>query len=272
MTAFLIPDPFPVFFDRLGEPAIGGRLDFFDAGTSTPKDVYGDEDLTVNNGSSVLIGTDGRAVDEIWGDGAYYIRLIAADGSLIADADNVAIPGGASATIPPLASGKFLTNDGAILSWSSILQVPDPTGQSGKILGTDGANLTWQAVPVPENGTSDVDVTTAGVTINDGTAKIQILTGTAQTPNSGGRDASVAVTFTPAFLAAPLFIGITPRYGGTVSTYGNAPIPHVSVRDGNGFTAALAGGERDDSNSGYNFNTAITFDWVAIGMVAIPTA
>jgi hypothetical protein len=100
MTGFRIPDSFPVFLDRLGQPAANGRLEFYDAGTSVPKDVYGNPDLTVNNGPTVLIGADGRAVDDIWGDGSYYVRLIAADDTLIADADDVSIPGGAGSGDP----------------------------------------------------------------------------------------------------------------------------------------------------------------------------
>jgi hypothetical protein len=268
MTGFRIPDSFPVFLDRLGQPAANGRLEFYDAGTSVPKDVYGNPDLTVNNGPTVLIGADGRAVDDIWGDGSYYVRLIAADDTLIADADDVSIPGGAGAVIPALAAGKFLTNDGAVMSWASIIQPPDPTGQAGKILGTDGTNLTWQNPPAtPPPAVSDIDVTTVGMTASDGTAKLQIITGTATAPNVGGRDTNIAVTFPTAFNANPLFVGITPRYGGTVSAFGNAPIPHVSAISPTGFTAAFAAGERDDTNAGFNFNAAIPFDWVAIGLV-----
>lgn len=270
MTGFRILNPFPVYLDRLGTPAANGRLEFFDAGTSTPKDVYGDPDLTVNNGPTVLIGSDGRAVDDIWGEGSYYVRLLAADDTLIAEADDVSIPGGTGATIPALQAGKFLTNDGAVMSWANIIQPPDPTGQSGKVLGTDGANLIWQPAPTtPPPATSDVAVLANGVTISDGTKKILIQTGTGTAPNVGGRDTSVAVTFPTAFSGNPMFIGITPRYGGTVSNYGNAPIPHVSAYSATGFTAAMAGGERDDTNSGFNFNTAIPFDWVAIGLVAV---
>lgn len=146
MTGFRPLDQFPVFLDRLGLPASGGRLDFFETGTTTPKDVYGDPDLTVNNGSTVLIGPDGRTVKDIWGDGVYRMRLYAADNTLIAEADTVQIPGGSGTTIPSLQAGKVLTNDGSSLLWDTFRQVPDPAGQGAKILGTDGASLFWQKV------------------------------------------------------------------------------------------------------------------------------
>lgn len=268
MTGFRILDQFPVFLDRLGVPASGGRLEFYQAGTSTPKDVYGDPDLTVNNGPTVLIGADGRAVDPIWGDGAYYIRLIAEDDTLIAEADDVTIPGGEGAVIPPLSAGMFLTNDGAVLRWVNIIQPPDPTGQSGKVLGTDGANLIWQAIPTPENATSDVAVSDAGVSISDGTKKILIQTGSGSAPNVGGRDMGFAVTFPTAFIAEAMWVGVTPRYAGTVSALGNAPIPHLTTKSATGFAGVMSAGERDDTGSGFNFNAAVPFDWVAIGLVS----
>jgi len=270
MTGFRILDQFPVFLDLLGDPASGGRLEFYDAGTTTPKDVFGDPDLTVNNGPTVLIGTDGRAVHDIWGDGSYYVRLLAANNTLIAEADDVAIPGGTGATIPAMEAGKFLTNDGSVYAWAAIYQLPDPTGSANKILGTDGVNFIWQDPPkTPDPAVSDVAVTDTSVSISDGTKKILIQTGVGTAPNVGGRDTSVDITFPTAFNAAPIFIGITPRYAGTVSALGNAPIPHVSAKSTTGFTAAMAAGERDDTSSGFNFNADITFDWVAVGLVAV---
>jgi hypothetical protein len=92
MTAFRILDQTPVYLDLLGQPASGGTLRFFETETDTPKNVFGDPNLSVNNGSSVLIGTDGRTVDDVWGDGVYRVRLYASDNTLIAEADPVEIP------------------------------------------------------------------------------------------------------------------------------------------------------------------------------------
>lgn len=270
MTGFRILDQFPVFLDQLGVPASGGRLEFYEAGTNDPKDVYGDPDLTVNNGPTVLIGTDGRAVDDIWGDGSYYVRLMAADDTLIAEADDVAIPGGAGAIIPALQQGKFLTNDGSVMSWAALILIPDPTGQSGKILGTDGSNILWQAPPAtPPPAVSDVAVSDTGFSVSDGTKKVLIQTGTGTAPNVGGRDTNVAITFPTAFIAEAMAVLVIPRYSGNVSSLGNAPIPHLSAKSATGFTVVMSAGERDDTGSGFNFNAAIPFDWVAIGLVAV---
>lgn len=270
MTAFRILDQFPVFLGLDGLPASGGRLEFYDAGTSTPKDVFGDPELTVNNGPTVLIGSDGRAVDDIWGNGSYYIRLLAEDNTLIADADDVEIPGGEGAAIPAMEAGKFLTNDGSVYIWASIYQLPDPTGSSGKILGTDGVNFIWQDPPkTPDPAVSDVAVTATSFSISDGTKKVLIQTGTGTAPNVGGRDTSVDITFPTAFNSTPIWVSATPRYTGTVSALGNAPIPHVSAKSATAFTANFAAGERDDTSSGFNFNAEIPFDWIAIGLVNV---
>jgi hypothetical protein len=269
MTGFRILDQFPVYLDRLGVPASGGVLQFYDAGTTTPKDVFGDPDLTVNNGPTVLIGSDGRTVHDIWGSGSYYIRLLDADNTLIAEADDVELPGGDGNAIPPLDANKFLTNDGAVMLWQTILQPPDPTGQSGKILGNDGINFIWQTPPDPVDGVSDVAVSTTGVSINDGTHKILIQTGSGSAPNVGGRDMGFSVVFPTAFNAEAMWVGVTPRYAGTVSALGNAPIPHLTTKSATGFSGVMSAGERDDTGAGFNFNAAVPFDWVAIGLVAI---
>jgi hypothetical protein len=154
------------------------------------------------------------------------------------------------------------------MSWASIIQPPDPTGQGGEDPrhGRDQPDLAESASDPPP-AVSDIDVTTVGMTASDGTAKLQIITGTATAPNVGGRDTNIAVNFPTPFLANPLWVGITPRFGGTVSAFGNAPIPRVSALSATGFTAAFTAGELDDSNAGFNFNGAIAFDWVAIGLV-----
>lgn len=269
MPSFRIIDQFPTYLDMRGLPASGGVLRFYDTGTTTPKNVYADPDLTINNGSSVAIGTDGRSVKDIWGSGSYRVRLEDRYGALIHEADDVEIPGGEGTVIPSLVAGQFLTNNGSTLQWTAIRQVPDPTGQSGKFLSTDGVNMSWVNGPsTPPPATSDVDVLANGVTISDGTSKILIQTGTGSAPNVGGRNTNVAITFGTAFNAPPLFVGITPTYN-SVSPFGNGAIPRVSVQSATGCTVNFTAGELDDSNSGFNFNAAIPFTWVAIGLVNV---
>lgn len=156
MSSFLILDPRPVYFTSTGAVAAGGSLKFFQSGTTTPQDVYGDSDLSTNNGAVLALGTDGRTSVDVWGDGtnAYRVQLFDANGALQFDVDNVAIPGGLS--IPTLVSGKVLSNDGAGLVWAAMTGVPDPTGQSGRVLSNDGTNPTWIAGINPADGNNTV--------------------------------------------------------------------------------------------------------------------
>lgn len=267
MSKFRFLDQAPQFLTRDGKVLSGGTLTFYTTGTSVKLNTYTDYGLTIPNTNPVQLSADGRPSSDIWMSGSYRVVLADALGAIQWTRDNVEGP----EDLPAFSSGQagqFLSTNGEDLLWVAIRQPPDPAGQTGKILASDGANIIWQNPPVvPPPPESDVAVSTVGVSISDGTRKILIQTGTSTAPNVGGRDTSVAVTFPTAFNANPLFIGITPRYGGTVSALGNAPIPHVSSYNSAGFTAAMAAGERDDTGSGFNFNAAIPFDWVAIGLV-----
>lgn len=243
----------------------GGQLRFYDAGTTTPAAVYGDEELTVNNGVTVTLDSSSRPNVDVWGaaSASYFVELYDAGGVKQGEADDVQDPAGASSNIPSLSgnTGKFLTNNGAVTLWATIREVPDPTGQSGKVLGNDGTNLAWQAAPATPV------LPTGGVTEAAGRLQIgstQILHGTATAAASGNTPASQSVTFATAFDTTPRVVvtavvtaispsGFLPAVGTTVTT--------------TGFTAKF------DNNSGYNqagenINAAIPFDWIAIGTKA----
>ena len=253
MTAFRILDQTPVYLDLLGQPASGGTLRFFESGTDTPKDVFGDPNLTVNNGSSVLIGTDGRTADDVWGDGVYRVRLYASDNTLIAEAEDVEIPGGDGATFPALVANQFLTNDGAVKSWAPIIQVPDPTGNAGKSVGTDGVNVFWEAkpdIPTPAVGTGS---------FNFGGVLIQWGNGTA--PASGTRRTSLNVSFNSPFAGTP-----------NVSVNPTAPINSAGLIGTSAAYSASTGGfsaqidsNIDNTGSEFNITSPVTFTWIAIG-------
>lgn len=52
MPSFRILDQFPAFLGPDGRPVVGGELRFYDSGTTTPRDVYADSELTISNGST----------------------------------------------------------------------------------------------------------------------------------------------------------------------------------------------------------------------------
>lgn len=262
MTAFRIVDPFPAYLGLLGLPAAGGTLRFFDTGTDTPKDVFGDPNLTVNNGSSVLIGTDGRTVVEVWGDGIYRVRLYAADNTLIAEADPVEIEGGTGAAIPALSANKFLTNDGAVMSWADVLQVPDPTGSASKILGTDGVNLLWQTPPaIP-----DLPIVNNPVS-NPNSAQIGTLLiqwGSRSLPPNGFRQQADGVNFVEAFGTCYLVYVIATTI--TATAGGQIAVPAVVTKSPGNFAVQFDTDDWGQTNA--QFINNLTYDWIAYGSKA----
>ncbi|WP_419669926.1 hypothetical protein [Xylella fastidiosa] len=66
-----------------------GSLKFFDAGTTTPRNVYSDQRLSVNNGAVIPLDSSGRPNVDIWGDGAYFVEVFDVLGVKQGDADNV---------------------------------------------------------------------------------------------------------------------------------------------------------------------------------------
>ena len=263
MAAFRILDQSPVYFLLDGKtPAAGGRIEFYEAGTTTPKDVYGDQGFAANNGSSINLGSDGRAVDDIWGSGSYRVRVYAADDTLISDDDNVEVPGGDETAIPALEAGKVLSNDGAVLQWLELPDIPDATGQSGKILGSDGTSFIWQSAP--EAPTVPITVGTASAQIGNTSSKaFYVQSGTATAPASGTYTTSKAITFSKTF-AAIWHVSVTPHTvepGGPIVAYLTSP-PTTG-----GFTAVFDVAEGANANN--TIASDIPFSWIAFGTVNV---
>ena len=125
-----------------------GSLTFTDSGTTTPRTTWSDPGMTTPNPNPVPLDGAGRPDVDIWGDGTYRVVLKNSLGAVIVTLDNVSGPVGIPN--PALQAGKFLTNDGTVISWATIRQVPDPTGQpDGNVLTTDGAgNTAWEATGI----------------------------------------------------------------------------------------------------------------------------
>lgn len=264
MAAFRLLNQFPVYFDQQGRLADGGELRFYESGTTTPKDVYGDQALTVNNGSSVAIGSDGRTVVDVWGDGEYRVRLYDADGTLIGEADNVEVAGGTGQSIPALVTGQFLTNNGALLLWAPIREMPDPTGQDGKYPVASGSGYVLQSPPEPPV-IPEPDWTVGTTTLQLGEFLIQ--TGTATAPSSGARTTSTNVAFPTAYTSI-LHLSVTPNVS-SVGAYGigatMAATGYVHGSASTGFTATFNSAD-DGGDSGFTVDNPVPFTWVAFGL------
>lgn len=265
MAAFRLLNQFPVYFDQQGRLADGGELRFYESGTTTPKDVYGDPDLSVNNGSTVAIASDGRTAVDVWGDGSYRVRLYDADATLIGEADDVEVAGGTGQSIPALVSGQFLTNNGALLLWAPIREMPDPTGQDGKYPVASGSGYVLQSPAEPPAPPADPDlvITADTMIVGDGTTRMMMQTGSGSAPASGARTTSVDVNFGTAFSTDPVFVGVTPNVG-IVTSIGYSAISSATNVTTTGFTAYF---DVNADQSGADINVNVPFRWVAFGVV-----
>lgn len=105
MATRLFP-PFYQFEDADGIPLVGGTLEFYAAGTLTPKDTYADAGLTIPNGTITLNDLGRSPVDIFAGSsGDYKVYLKDAAGVLIGEAD----PFSADAAAP-IAGGSGFRN------------------------------------------------------------------------------------------------------------------------------------------------------------------
>jgi hypothetical protein len=259
MSAFRVFDPNPVYWNNLvTEPLRGGFLQFYDIGTTTPKDTWSDADLTVLNTNPIELDGFGRSPVNIFGDGDYTVRCTDAAGVLQWTRDVISGQT-AGQTIPPLDTGEFLTNDGSNLLWQAIRQVPDPTGQNGKYLSTDGTALLWAAIATVAANAIITFPASNTVKISSGTQAFLIQWGTGTIPNNGTTTSSVVLSFPTAFSGIP-FVAVTPTNRPNGSGGATAMLATSISTSG-----ALVIG---DTNGFINITVAVGFTWLAIGPVA----
>ena len=79
-ASLLIP-PHPQFFDNNGAPLAGGKLYFYQPGTTTPKTVYSSSDASIPLTNPVILDSAGRA--DVWLSGYYNVVLTDALDNLI---------------------------------------------------------------------------------------------------------------------------------------------------------------------------------------------
>jgi hypothetical protein len=109
------------FFTNNGEPLVGGKLDTYQAGSTTPLTTFTDSSGLIPNTNPIILGTDGRPPDTIWLSEGFFYKFV------LSDADDVQIQVydnlyGIIGVSPPAATP---IPSGAILLWSgSIGSIP----------------------------------------------------------------------------------------------------------------------------------------------------
>lgn len=264
MAAFRPVTPLIAYTDNLGVALASGYLEFSETGTDTPKSVYSDEALTVNVGNEVTLDSAGRLPHDVWVSGDVRVRLYDADDVLVDEADPVTEQGSAGASIPSQSgnAGKALKTNGSVMSWEEIPELPDPTGNADKVLSTDGVTFFW--IAKPEDGAAG-EANVSQTSTEFGVEDMYLVSGTGTGTNLGGRSQSASVTFGTAFTNTPVWIGIQVT-NSSLSSFGNMPSWSIPTSSTTGFTVNFAMGEQDDSQAGYDFNAAVTFKYVAMGV------
>jgi len=265
MASFNLFNRLQTWFGDEGQLLAGGYFKFYEGGTTTPTDVYGDTDLAVNNGSTVALDASARLVHEVWGDASltYFVELYDAANVKQGDFDHVGMPGGPAQDIPIPADDEYLGGDGTVFIAKPYTGLPDPTGQANKIISTDGVDFFWIAKPSDgEAGTSDTESLTNGFRVGSWQAEYGTGTGT----NTGGRTQTATITFATTFTSAPS-VRITPTVvaAASVTSAIGASVTSVTTT---GCTVTFTLGEADDGHSIYDFNTAVSFAYEAVGKVS----
>ena len=121
------------FFSNDGLPLAGGKLQTYQAGSTTPLATYTDNSGNIANTNPIILGTGGRPPSDIWLSDGFFYKFVLSDANdvVIQTYDNLYGITGVAPTPPtPLPSG-------AILLWSgSIGSIP-----SGYVL-CNGSNGT----------------------------------------------------------------------------------------------------------------------------------
>jgi hypothetical protein len=272
-AAFRLYSELDTFYGQSGQLLAGGYLTFCEAGTTAPKDVFGEEALSTNNGSTVALGSSGRPAVDVWGSGAYFVELFDADDVKQGEADDVQIPGGEATALPALSAGKFLTNDGSIMSWAGVRQVPDPAGNASKVLGTDGTDLVWvsqpsapPAPPDPEIVVSTTPNKSFQAGVSDDETKFYAQFGTGSAPATGAKGTSTNIDF-PVEFAALWHVNVTPTISAATPSGALVDVS-VTGSSATGFTANFNVSD-DDNNSSWKISNTITFTWAAFGVLTV---
>lgn len=110
------------FFSNDGLPLAGGKIQTYQAGSTTPLTTYTDSSGLIANTNPIILGTSGRPPSEIWLTEGFFYKFVLTDASdvVIDTYDNLY---GFIATVPPVAPSAVPA--GCILLWSgSIGSIP----------------------------------------------------------------------------------------------------------------------------------------------------
>jgi len=89
--ANLFPTPRFRQLDSNGAPLVGGKVYFYEAGTTTPKDTFTNEGAATANANPVILDSQGYA--DIWGSGSYKVIIKDSEDVTISTTDTIVVSG-----------------------------------------------------------------------------------------------------------------------------------------------------------------------------------
>lgn len=131
-------------FLRNGSQLFGVKAFFFDAGTTTPRTMYQDSDLTVAHAHPVVMGASGMMPVIYAGVGNYRVRITDSDGAVIDDFDDLegataeAVDGGDS-------GAAFALTTGDVVGSYSTAARAGAVRANGKTIGSASSGATERA-------------------------------------------------------------------------------------------------------------------------------
>lgn len=143
------------------EPLSGGQLQFFTAGTSTPREVFADSEGVTSLGTEVDLDADGYSPSIYVSPIGYKVRLVDEDDVQIFQQDNVEDVGAAFASL----SGKIQTEGSKdvtagyeIVETDNLVTVNEPTTDPAPIILPDAAERGLPLI-IKNLGATEVAVT-----------------------------------------------------------------------------------------------------------------
>jgi hypothetical protein len=259
VAAYRVFDPNPVFWNLLAtDPLRAGWIQFYNIGTTTPKNTWSDAGLTVLNTNPIVMDAGGRFTVNVFGDGDYTMVAFDRFGAMQWTRDIIS---GQSAgqTIPPLEVDEFLTNDGSNLLWRPVRQLPDATGAAGRIPVTTGTGPDGYTLQNLSSANALITYPSGGIKLSDGTNARMIQFGTDTVPSSGTFNSAKLITFGTAFSSAPrVFVELN----GRANPAGGIPAHLVESISTTGANVII------DTNGFNNITQSVPFSFYAIGTVA----
>lgn len=248
----------------------GGSLTFSATGTSTPKSVYGEEALSTDLGSSLTLDSAGRTTVDVWLDGDYRVILKDSDAATIWTLDKVNDDVAATAYAVPDPNGgtdgQYIATDGTDYYLEDLIAVPTPSGHSGQYLTNDGSVISWATIPaIPTYTTTSLPggITQGATSFQIGKLLVQFGSDTAAT--AAAEYTTDSVTFGTAY-ATLLHVSCSPTGSSGFTTRGTGVSQQIAGST-TGFTVRFSAGNEHGA-SDWNITTAVTYTWIAFGLVA----